>query len=40
MRPGGHGIIWKLMYDEGVFEWFKSKDREFAIIRQIRYKYN
>jgi hypothetical protein len=24
-KPGGHGVIWKLMRDEGVFEWMKSQ---------------
>lgn len=34
-KPGGHGAIWKLMYDEGVFDWLKQHGREAAIIRQI-----
>ena len=36
MKPGGHGAIWKLMLDEGVFRWLASRGREAAIIRQIR----
>ena len=35
MRPGGHGVIWKLMWDEGVFEWLKKRNRRAAIVRQI-----
>lgn len=26
-KPGGHGAIWKLMRDEGVFEWLKGQVR-------------
>ena len=24
-KPGGHGAIWKLMRDEGIFDWLKEK---------------
>lgn len=24
MKPGGHGAIWKLMLDEGVFGWLSQ----------------
>jgi hypothetical protein len=24
MKPGGHGAIWKLMHDNGVFEWLEG----------------
>ena len=24
-KPGGHGAIWKLMKDEGVFAWLKQQ---------------
>lgn len=37
MKPGGHGVIWKLMLDEGIFDWLSHRDREAAIVRQIRY---
>lgn len=37
LKPGGHGAIWKLMQDEGVFDWLYQHDREAAIVRQIRY---
>jgi hypothetical protein len=36
MKPGGHGAIWKLMLDEGVFTWLSNRRREAAIVRQIR----
>eukprot|EP00884_Botryococcus_braunii_P021126 jgi/Botrbrau1/7698/Bobra.0159s0135.1 len=35
MKPGGHGAIWKLMLDEGIFDWFEEQGRVAAIIRQI-----
>lgn len=35
MKPGGHGVIWKLMLDNGVFNWLKEKDAQSAIVRQI-----
>jgi hypothetical protein len=35
MKPGGHGAIWKLAKDNGVFDWFKSLGSKFALIRQI-----
>ena len=37
LKPGGHGAIWKLMLDEGVFSWMYQHDREAAIVRQIRH---
>ena len=37
LKPGGHGAIWKLMLDEGVFSWMYQHDREAAIVRQIRW---
>jgi hypothetical protein len=37
MKPGGHGAIWKLMVDEGVFTWLrKTHGRTAAVVRQIR----
>jgi hypothetical protein len=35
MKPGGHGAIWKLARDEGIFDWFESWGRSKALIRQI-----
>lgn len=37
MKPGGHGVIWKLMLDSGVFGWLREHDRQAAIVRQIRW---
>ena len=36
MKPGGHGAIWKLMVDAGVFDWLAGQGRTAAIVRQIR----
>ena len=38
LKPGGHGAIWKLASDEGVMDWFESKGREAALVRQIRWE--
>lgn len=35
LKPGGHGVIWKLALQEKVLEWFSSYDRTKALIRQI-----
>ncbi len=35
LKPGGHGVIWKLAAQEGVFDWLQSKGRTKALIRQI-----
>ena len=35
LKPGGHGVIWKLAAQEGVFDWLQSKGRQKALIRQI-----
>ena len=37
LKPGGHGAIWKLMLDQGIFDWLSHHDREGAIVRQIRW---
>lgn len=34
-KPGGHGVIWKLANDEGVFEWFAKNHRTKGLIRQL-----
>ena len=36
LKPGGHGVIWKLAFDKGVFDWFYKKGCKSAIVRQIR----
>lgn len=35
LKPGGHGALWKLARDEGVFEWLEKHKRKKALIRQI-----
>ncbi|MEW5314809.1 MAG: hypothetical protein WDW38_006278 [Sanguina aurantia] len=35
LKPGGHGAIWKLMWDEGVFEWLAQAGAQAALVRQI-----
>lgn len=39
LKPGGHGAIWKLMLDKGVFQWLENLNRQAALVRQIRYKF-
>ncbi|KAG9140786.1 hypothetical protein Leryth_006966 [Lithospermum erythrorhizon] len=34
-KPGGHGVIWKLAYDKGVFQWFYNHGRKGATVRQV-----
>lgn len=36
-KPGGHGVIWKLAYDKGIFKWFYDHGRKGATVRQVRY---
>lgn len=35
MKPGGHGVLWKLAEQEGIFEWMKSLGKEKILVRQI-----
>jgi hypothetical protein len=35
LKPGGHGVIWKLARDFGIFEWLENLGRKKALIRQI-----
>ncbi|MDB6080930.1 MAG: hypothetical protein JWO53_202, partial [Chlamydiia bacterium] len=35
LKPGGHGVIWKLASDKGVFEWLEKGQRSCLIVRQI-----
>lgn len=35
VKPGGHGVIWKLAENEGAFEWFLQHNRSKALVRQI-----
>ena len=32
MKPGGHGVIWKLARDEKIFEWLFSLGRTKALV--------
>ncbi|KAK7379391.1 hypothetical protein VNO80_04850 [Phaseolus coccineus] len=34
-KPGGHGVIWKLAHDKGIFKWFYSQGRKGATLRQV-----
>jgi len=35
LKPGGHGALWKLARDEGIFQWLDRQSRQKALIRQI-----
>lgn len=35
LKPGGHGVLWKLAKDKGVFTWFQSLNRNKILVRQI-----
>jgi hypothetical protein len=35
-KPGGHGVIWKLAHDKGIFKWFFYQGRKGATVRQVR----
>ena len=35
LKPGGHGAIWKLANDHGIFSWLADLNCEKALIRQI-----
>lgn len=35
LRPGGHGALWKIALDEGVFEWLIRQGKKYTLIRQI-----
>ncbi|XP_044977828.1 UTP--glucose-1-phosphate uridylyltransferase 3, chloroplastic [Hordeum vulgare subsp. vulgare] len=34
-KPGGHGAIWKLACDRGIFEWLYRHGRKGATVRQV-----
>lgn len=34
-KPGGHGVIWKLAEEQGVFDWLLAKGLTKSLIRQI-----
>jgi len=35
LRPGGHGVIWKLAQEKGIFDWLHSQGKKKALVRQI-----
>jgi len=35
LRPGGHGVIWKLAEEKGIFNWLYSRGKAKALVRQI-----
>lgn len=35
VKPGGHGVIWKLALEAGVFDWLNSQNVHKVLIRQI-----
>ncbi len=35
LKPGGHGVIWKLARDAKIFDWLYEQGRRKALIRQI-----
>lgn len=35
VKPGGHGVIWKLADEYGAFDWLKKQNRSYMIVRQI-----
>lgn len=35
VRPGGHGVVWKLAKDSGTFSWLRGKGIDTLIVRQV-----
>ncbi len=35
LKPGGHGVIWKLAEVNGIFDWLNKSKRYKALVRQI-----
>ncbi len=35
LKPGGHGMLWKLLRQSGVFTWLKERGSQKALVRQI-----
>lgn len=35
LKPGGHGVVWRLAQDEGIFSWFEKLGRDKVLVRQI-----
>ncbi|WP_068468954.1 UTP--glucose-1-phosphate uridylyltransferase [Candidatus Protochlamydia phocaeensis] len=34
-KPGGHGVLWKLAEEQGVFDWLLAQKRQHCLVRQI-----
>lgn len=34
-RPGGHGVLWKMMEEQGAFDWLERRGRSRGWVRQI-----
>ncbi len=35
MKPGGHGVLWRLAQEEGVLSWMQNLGRTKALVRQV-----
>lgn len=35
LKPGGHGVLWKLAQETGLFDWLANQNRFKTLIRQI-----
>lgn len=35
LKPGGHGVIWKLAQDAGAFSWLLKQGRTKSLVRQV-----
>lgn len=35
LKPGGHGVLWKLADEQGIFEWLQDLKKKKLLIRQI-----
>lgn len=35
LKPGGHGVIWKLAFEKGVLDWFEKENASQLLCRQI-----
>jgi len=35
LKPGGHGLLWKLALEAGIFDWMEAQGRRKLLVRQI-----
>ncbi|MBS0629664.1 MAG: UTP--glucose-1-phosphate uridylyltransferase [Verrucomicrobia bacterium] len=35
LKPGGHGVVWKLAKESGAFDWLEKRGKTKALVRQI-----